>query len=422
MRIKILIISSSYPRYYGDFSGNFIHEISKRLDKSKYCVLVLSPHCRKCKRKELLDNVQIYRFRYFIPVSQQSLAYNSGISSNIRKKNLAKIQVPFFFISELFSTLKLCRKNKIQIIHSHWLLPQGLTGAICKKALGIKHVTNIHGSDINTILNSEILTKITKFTLKYSDLIIANSSYTKEKLLQKFPEVRYKCSLVPMGIDLSKYNVDMSENTDSNGSVIRDKEKILENIYLEKERGPLILSVGRLVDWKGTEYLVRSVESLKKYFLGIKLVIIGEGPEKEKLERLVQDLKLSNNVIFKGYLDNEGVINHYRIADVFVLPSIDLNGQTEGLGVVLLEAMACNVPVIGSNVGGIPDIIRDGWNGFLVPEKDPKAIAEKIKIILEDDKLREEFTINGYITLKNNFSWDIIQRKNEEIYNKLMDL
>jgi glycosyltransferase involved in cell wall biosynthesis len=106
---------------------------------------------------------------------------------------------------------------------------------------------------------------------------------------------------------------------------------------------------------------------------------------------------------------------------VFVLPSINCAGKTEGLGIVLLEAMASGCPVIGSNVGGIPDIITDGENGFLVPEQRPDIIAEKIIRILADTGLQEKFRRNGLIRVQELFSWEIISKKFSDVYEQVLE-
>ena len=119
-----------------------------------------------------------------------------------------------------------------------------------------------------------------------------------------------------------------------------------------------------------------------------------------------------DNINFKPkYEKNTELTKYYCISDLFVIPSIVVNGHTEGLGVVTIEAMACGTSVIGSNVGGIPDVIKDGYNGFLVPEKSEVELAEKINILISDKLLRKKFIKNGLRTVYDNFSWDVISGK-----------
>jgi glycosyltransferase involved in cell wall biosynthesis len=169
--------------------------------------------------------------------------------------------------------------------------------------------------------------------------------------------------------------------------------------------------VGRLIDWKGVKYLVEAMKVVAEKLPKTKLLIIGTGPEKINIQNLIQELALNNNIILLGEIKNTEIKNYYSIADIFIIPSIVVNGHTEGLGVVTIEAMACGTPAIGTNVGGIPDVIKDGYNGFLVPPKSSDALATKIIEILSNQELQEFFTKNGIRTVKEKFSWVTVSDK-----------
>ena len=408
--MKILTLASTFPRYRGHFAANFIYELAKGLKKKGFEIIVLTPHHPDTKLKEEVDGLKIYRFPYFYPLKYQTLYRDDfGFVYNFKRSNLAKIQAPFFFLSELFSAIRIIRKEKIDVIHSHWLVPQGLVGAICKKVFGIPHVTTVHGADINTIKKleilsgkkSKILSGIFSFVLHNSDKINANSSYTKSIVLSIDGRVKNKIEIIPMGVDINRFKHE-------------DDINIKEDFDAEY----LILSVGRLIDWKGTKYLITAMKEIIKKIPNAKLVIGGIGPEKENLEKLTEELKLKNNVIFTGYIEDIDLLKYYASSDIFVLPSINLNGHTETLGVVLLEAMACGTPVIGSNVGGIPDIIKDGYNGFLVSEKSPEDLADKIIELLSNKELAEEFATNGLKTVQEKFSWISVTERFIEVYEE----
>jgi glycosyltransferase involved in cell wall biosynthesis len=149
--------------------------------------------------------------------------------------------------------------------------------------------------------------------------------------------------------------------------------------------------------------------------------MIGSGPQKDELVGLAATLALQENVIFIDEVPQEELVAFYSMADIFVLPSIvNENGETEGLGVVLLEAMACGLPVIASNVGGIPDIIKDGETGLLVRQKDARSLSDQIIRLLSDDNLRKEVLINGQNLIKAEFSWEIVTDKFIEIYREVL--
>jgi len=388
--IKCLILVSNFPRNSSDASG-WITDFVDQLNTQKFKLYILTPHSLGAKDREMRDRIQISRFKYFYPLRCQKLAYGGGIADNISKSNLAKIQVPLFVIAEFISAINIIRKEKIDIINSHWLIPQGFVGAICKKIFGVKHIASVHGSDINLIATSRALKKLFKFIAKNTDQIIVNSVFTKQKVLMVNDQLESKIQIIPMGVDMVKLNK----------IPLKDSQKIINAHYV-------ILTVGRLIPLKGVNYLIRAMSHVIVNYPTAKLVICGEGSEKVNLIKLVSELNLKDNVIFTGHVSNDRIAQYYHSADIFVLPSIRIDGFEEGLGVVLLEAMACGVPVIGSNTGGICSIIDDGYNGFLVAEKSPEDLAEKIGTLLSDESIREKFKVNGRGTVSTKYSWNVI--------------
>ena len=150
----------------------------------------------------------------------------------------------------------------------------------------------------------------------------------------------------------------------------------------------------------------------------VMLKIVGSGPLERKLKALIKDLELERNVEILKNVSDMGLRNLYNSSDIFVLPSVlDSQGNTEGLGVVLLEAMACKLPVIGSDIGGIPDIIQDGETGLLVPEKDVTGLSRSIINLIEDEELRERIARTGYFNIKGRFSWEKIAEKYLKVYS-----
>jgi glycosyltransferase involved in cell wall biosynthesis len=392
--MKVLILTSSFPAYPGDYYGNFIFELSKALQEDGIDLVVVCPHHPGSQFSENWEGVKIYRFPYFFPYSAQKLRSRGGLLNIIKKGYLAKLQVPLFVFFELAYTIMIAYKEDIDVIHSHWIIPQGLVGAICKKVTKAKHVVSIHGSDINLCLNNNFLRAILRFILSNADHICTNSSFTYHQLEKASRSSREKTTVIPMGIDMNRFN-------------IRRRALAETNTHPKKT----ILSVGRLIDWKGTKYLLLAMEQVLKQLPDTQLIIGGTGPEKENLVRLTVELNIQDSVIFAGYIEDKNLLEYYSQADVFVLPSIDVNGQTEGLGVVLIEAMACSVPVIGSDVGGIPDIIQDGYNGYLVQEKNPEVLSDRIVELLTNPALAEKFGHNGFKTVKEKFIWATISRQ-----------
>ncbi|MBW1822597.1 MAG: glycosyltransferase [Deltaproteobacteria bacterium] len=364
---------------------------------------IICPHENGCRFFEELEGIKIRRFPYFFPLKYQNLAYGSGILKNIKSKICTKIQLPFFIISEIIYTLRRLMVSKPELVHAHWALPQGLTGIICKKVLGVPYITTVHGSDVHG-LQYPLLKALNRIVINNSDICTANSKASARKVynIAGIEDTQ----VIPMGVDTKLFS--RSEKVD----IIRKKYEI---------DGDVLLFVGRLIRWKGVYYLVKALPEILKRYPKTKLLIVGSGPEKRRLIQLSAELEIKNRIVFIDEVLQEDLIPLYSIANILILPSImDITGETEGLGVVLLEAMACRVPVIGSDVGGIKDIIIDGETGLLSEQKNPDSLAEKIISLLSDEQLRKKVIENGFKLVKEKFTWEAISDRFLNIYMEVI--
>ncbi len=398
---KILVTATTFPRWKNDSEPSFVYALSSTLEKKGYKTVVLAPHYYKAKIFEVMGNLKVYRFPYFYPLRFQRLCYEGGILENLKKSFLAKIQMPFLLLSEYFHTIKIIKKEKIDFIHAHWIVPQGFIAALIKKLYKIPFISTAHAGDVFP-LKKGMIKNLARFAIKNSSYVTANSSFTKSSIL-RLMNVK-NIEVVPMGVDLKNFNAKNKDNK------LRTKYNI---------KNEFILFVGRLAEKKGVEYLIRAIPLVLEKLPNSKLLIVGDGPEKEKLTNLTKKLNLEEYVIFVGKLRLEDLPKFYATADVFVGPSIVTEkGDTEGLGIVFLEAIASGTCVIGSNVGGIPDIIKHNKTGLLVEQKNPKQLAHSIVSLLKNKKLQKKLNKNA-IRHISTYSWDIIASKFEKIYDKI---
>ena len=393
--MKICVLTSSYPQFKHDNAGIFVYNLVKknalRKDIHQY---VIAPHSKGSKFSEENQTHKIFRFPYFFPLSLQKLCYGSGIAKNIKQNKLLILLVPFFIIAEFIFLLMISKKESFDLIHAHWILPQGVIAYFCKKILKIHYIVSIHGSDILTF-NNLFFRKVYEIVLSNADFVTANSSKTAESADRI---IKTNIELIPMGVDLDLFYKDKTN---------------------KKNKNPKIIFVGRLIDWKGVGYLLDAIAKVKIKYPTILLEIIGDGSEKVNLQKRVKELKIENNVVFWGSIPNHKLPYFYRSSDIFVIPSIiNDNGETEGLGTVTLEAMACGIPVIGTDVGGIPDIIKNKVTGFLVEEKNGEAIADCIIKILGNKSLRDDMCQNAQKIIVERFSWDVVSDRFIELYQR----
>jgi glycosyltransferase involved in cell wall biosynthesis len=222
----------------------------------------------------------------------------------------------------------------------------------------------------------ELLRKVQKFTSNKSDAIIVPSAYLKK-------------IVAGWGIDESKINVVYnSAEVEVSADFWKITKKQAQNqIGL---RGGIILSIGRLVPWKGFGGLISIMPGLLSKNPSLMLVIVGDGPSLEDLRFKIEDLRLNENVKLVGVIEHDKLPLYFKATDVFVL-----NSSYEGLSHVLLEAMAYKTPIIATNVGGNPELIEDGVNGFLVKRGDLEDLKSKILRLHGDEFLRNKFIENS---------------------------
>lgn len=397
-KFKICILTSGFPRYEGDLSGNFILSLTKELIKRGLGIFVLAPHAPKVKRSEELDGIKVHRFPYFFPFALQKLCYGSGIAPNIRHSLLAKLQLPFFFFFQLFSLIWLIKKEKINIVNSHWMVAQGLNGALVRKFLGIRHICSIHGAGLFALMRFPFGRYIARFIIRNSDYTMTLSSFLKSNL-DELVGYNTKATVCPMGIDTNTF-------------VSKDQVKLKEKYNIKSNH--VLLFVGRLIEFKGIEYLIDALGIVSNELPDLKLLIAGTGNLEKQLKEKVRKSNLSSYVSFLGAVKHEDLIDYYNICDLLVLPSIfDKYGHTETLGMVILEAMSCGKPVVASNIGGIPESVKNGYNGLLTIPKNPTDIADKIiealtQLNLDEMSTRARQTARGY-------GWEEIGKKYEQV-------
>jgi glycosyltransferase involved in cell wall biosynthesis len=399
---NILVTATTFPRWKDDTEPDFVFALSRLLACRGHKVVALVPHFGRAKRYEVMDNVKVYRFSYFLPRSLQKVCYEGGIFGNLKKYKIAAVQLPLLIAFEFFNMARLIKKEKIDVVHAHWILPQGFLAYLCKKLFKIPYVATAHAGDIFP-LKSGFFRLFSAFAVKNSDFCTANSSYTKKELKKISKEKDVK--VIPMGVDTGLFS---------------QKSK---SIRLRRRFGikrEFILSVGRLAEKKGIRYLIMAMEYVVKKFPEAKLIIVGDGPERKSLEALAKNLGLGKSIIFAGKICSRNLPEFYATADLFVGPSIVTeSGDTEGLGVVFLEALASGTCAIGSNVGGIPDIIEHNRTGILVRQKDARQLSGSIIRLLQNKKLRKSLALNGQIKVKDLYSWDLIGKKFNELFAQI---
>jgi phosphatidylinositol alpha-1,6-mannosyltransferase len=325
-----------------------------------------------------------YNLKKYWPDSANFLVLNNNNNELLCKKRL-----PLKWLKSLFSIYSYYKKKKIDYLLIGQILPLGTIALILKSFFNINYGVVIHGMDFTYALKTKRKMFITKKILKKAKHIISANNYTKDLIVNFLPELKDKISVINPGVEAKKV----------------DKEilKRIKNDY-NIENKIIIYSLGRLVKRKGFDTVIKAIDTLDKSIKDkIVYIISGSGVEEDNLKKQAKNKDF--NIIFTGSVSNIEKWSWLYLCDIFVMPSKNINGDFEGFGIVFLESALSKTPAIGSLSGGIKDAIADGSSGFLVAENDIKGLADKIKILVNNKKLRAEMGNYAYIRAKAKFNW-----------------
>jgi glycosyltransferase involved in cell wall biosynthesis len=392
---RVLLTATTFPRWEGDARPVFVLELARALVRRGIEVHLLAPHAAGARTAEIVDGIRVRRFRY-APPSFERLAYGSGILPNVKRNPLLLFLLPSFLAGQLAAALRILRTADIRCVNAHWIFPQGFVGLALKSCGEVRLVTTVHGGDIFALSRVPALVPVLRRVLSRSDAVTVNSLATAAAVRAVSPAVNPV--LIPMGVDATLFSPGRAD------PALRERHA---------PRGEmLLLFCGRLALKKGVRYLLEAMPAILAQKPRTVLVVAGEGEEGASLRGLAQNLGLGESVRFLGAVPNAALPAYYASSDLFVCPSIvDERGDTEGLGVVLLEAAASGLPAVASRVGGIPDVVRDGETGVLVAERSPHEIARAVLELLSDAGRRERLGRQARTLVLERFTWDRIAER-----------
>lgn len=396
--MKVLVIGSVYPRFKEDAEVPWLRASVAHLRKAGVEVQVLAPTYKGLKSHEI-DGVRVNRFRY-APKNWEMLTHEEGAPSKMASKPWLQLLAIPYIINGFFKCIGLCRKWKPDVIHAHWPFPHAYIALGAAKLFKIPLVLNFHGAELLLIRKKKWVRPLLKFAIGQAQAVFANSSFTAGKI-KALRAVDVEWSPYGTTLGSSRFEEGSGASTMCTSHPITDKFKIL--------------FVGRHIERKGICYLIEAAKHLPADKFEIRIVGIGDLTDKLKAQAAQYP-----HVTFTGKLSPEALENEYRTANVFTLPAIvDHKGDTEGLGVVLIEAMELGLPIVASNVGGIPDVVVDGVSGILVNEKDPEALADAFKRLATNPELVKQLLTGARKRIEECFTWDGIIERQIAVYNKV---
>jgi glycosyltransferase involved in cell wall biosynthesis len=394
MTKKKILFLLKFP-FYGGGSGTFTRRLAQKLTETgRFDVAVASPDKRE------IPGVKIYTIKPAFkavfeshPEWPRAEKYSELTGEEFTRQYQS-------FLKQIVEIVEDFRPDVIHVNHAHFLT---WIASFIKSMLGIGFVVTVHGTDIyNATLDRRYLV-LTGQSVNRAEQIIAVSPHTKKWFLKVFGQKnKYKTRIIAHGIDTDLYE---KEAADIN---------FIDKKYHTKDK-KIVMFVGRLTREKGLEYLIKAARKIKG-----EIFIIGDGAYKDYLVNYTE-LHTTKNVHFLGYFGKNNINElrgFFHRANVLVLPSV----VNESLGFVVLEAMACKTPVVASNKGGIPLVVKNNHNGILVRARSAKALGMAINKLLKNEILAQKMGESAYKTIAEKFDWNVIVPQYESVYNKATEV
>lgn len=402
--MKIVVLTHTFPLDSSNPTAAFMKEFSDGLAENGHKVFVVTPFDARLNRQG--DLFKIITYKYIWPDKLHLLGYSRTMEADITLRKRTFLLIPFMVFFGTIKLIEIIRKEKIDIINAHWIVPNGLMAMMASFLTKVPYTVTIPGTDAYLATKYELIGLIVKLVARNASAIVSNSSINLKKILKLGVDPKIK-TLLSYPVDITKFK-----------PIRRDFEALREKYNLKKE-DLILLVVGRLVHKKGYDYLIKAVKKLKN--TKVKLFVAGEGDLKDRWQNLTRDLNLENNVLFVGNIKRDEIVDYYNFADIMVAPSIiDEEGNVDGGPVASFESMACGKPQIVTNVLGVADEIEDGVNGFIVPQKNVEALRKALDKLIKSKYLREKMGTANVELVRNEISTKSIGKKYTELFQKII--
>jgi glycosyltransferase involved in cell wall biosynthesis len=345
--MKVLFLTHSFPRSHGDAPGSFVLRLAGALRGEGAEVHVIAPGARGLVAEESFDGVPVERFRY-APRRYETLAYTGTMAEDVRASFAAKLALVGFLGSEFRSAVRAARRMAPDLLHAHWWFPGGLVGSWMNGLSRVPLVTTLHGTDVRLARSVGMARPLFRSVVARSATVTAVSRWLAGEARALVPGIEPIVAPMPVADEL--FTPGGVRSTDR------------------------LLFVGRLNRQKGLALLLRALAATET---GAALDVIGAGQDESELRQLTGELGLTERVSWLAPRPQPQLAEFYRRAAALIVPSVD-----EGLGLVAVEGLLCEAPVIAFASGGVPDSVRHDLTGILVPPGDVRALGGAIDGLL----------------------------------------
>jgi glycosyltransferase involved in cell wall biosynthesis len=384
--MNVLFLTHSFPRSEGDAAGSFILRLAVALRGENVNVRVVAPAGPGLPASDEIEGISVERFRY-APRRYEKLAYTGNMASDVASSWTARLALVGFLGSDFVHSVRARRSFEPDLVHAHWWFPNGVVGTWVSGLARIPLVTTLHGTDVRMVRKVGVAKPLFHHVLKHSAAVTTVSSWLKKETEELAPGVHP--TVAPMPVATNRFTPGPSRN------------------------GQRLLFVGRLNDQKGVDHLLHALSSMKTP--SASLDIVGDGPNREALKQLAQQLGIATRIRWHGQLSQSELPPLYQRAAAVVIPSID-----EGLGLVAVEALLCETPVVAFDSGGLRDVIQHEKTGLLVKPGDRAALANALDDLLARDGRGRQLGRAGRLYALSAFAPESAARRYAGIYRQVL--
>ena len=414
--MKIGVLTHNYPRFSGDFSGRFVEALSEELVTQGHDVTVIAPWDAAYARTAADHRVRLLLYRYAPRADWHRLGYMRTMRADVALRGGTYLLAPGLFLAGARAALRWTSQERPDVLHAHWTLPNGFMAALAARRYRVPLVVSIPGSDATVAGQNPVFRRMAKFAFDQAGLITANSAALRDVAVGGLGADPAKFDLIAYGVDPNAYLPDPAGTADLRASLGIPPEAIV------------FLAVGRMVYKKGFDRLLRAAALMVGSPYGwqiangksqiapaaghqpsVHLVMVGEGDLWAEWQALGRELGLGERVHWVGNVPADRLGVYYNMADALVMPSV--THPADGLNVTVLDAMSCARPVVGTSAAGNELAIRDGVNGFLVPEGDDAALAGALATLAADPDLRARMGAAGRQRIETELGWPHLARR-----------
>jgi glycosyltransferase involved in cell wall biosynthesis len=388
--MNVLVLTHAYPRFAEDAAGNFVLRLAQALERHAGVTShVVAPAGAGCAAHETLGGIDVHRFRY-APRSMETLAYTGTMAQDVAASWSARVALVGMLGAHFAAAVRERRAVRPDLIHAHWWFPGGLVGSWTAKLSNLPLVITLHGSDVRLARKTGVGRSLGRRVLRSANLVTTASGWLAEGARE------IAAGLEPV---VAQMPVDTDQFTPAPaGSVSRWPNRFL--------------FVGRLNEQKGIADAIRAVAASPR---GVTLDVVGDSPERETYVRLAHSLDVAGRIHFLGHLPHGQLGALYQRATALLVPSVG-----EGLGLTAVEAMLCETPVIAYDSGGLPDIVRPGHTGYLVPVGDVSALANVMERAMAQPDDARQLGQAGRLFALGTFSPDAAARRYAALYERIV--